>query len=175
MVNSLSEKLTVHCESLARLWIKKIRKAENLKTYNTLSDDELVRINSKVYKTLALWFDKEIDKNAIGAFFVNIGKERRTQGFAVSEVSYALFLSQKAVQEYIANENLLANSMALYSIMGLSSQVADFFYLGSYYMVKGYLEDTYIAMQKNEAISEEKLRTYFSDDFFFKDIDREHS
>jgi hypothetical protein len=175
MVNTLSDKLTLHCDNLARIWIKKVRKAENLRTYNALSDDELEKMNSRVYKTLALWFDKEIDKNAIGAFFVSIGKERRKQGFAVSEVSFALFLSQKAVQEYIANENLLDNSMALYTIMGLSSQVADFFYLGSYYMVKGYLEDTFIALHKNEAMSEDRLRKYFSDDFFFKDIDRDHS
>jgi len=172
MVNNLSETLAVNCDTLAHIWIKKVRKAENLKTYNALSDDALLKINSKVYRTLALWFQKEIDKNSIGAFFVNIGKERRKQGFAVSEVSYALFLSQRAVQEYIINENLVDTSMALYTIMGLSSQVSDFFYLGSYYMVKGYLEDTYLALQKNEDMSDEKLRTYFSDDFFFKDVDR---
>ena len=174
MVNNLSETLAVNCDTLAHIWIKKVRKAENLKTYNALSDDALLKINSKVYRTLSLWLQNENDKNSIGAFFVNIGKERRKQGFAVSEVSYALFLSQRAVQEYIINENLIDSSMALYTIMGLSSQVSDFFYLGSYYMVKGYLEDTYLALQKNEDMSDEKLRTYFSDDFFFKDVDRVH-
>lgn len=171
MVTNLSETLSINSETLAHLWIKKVRKAENLKTYNALSDDELLKINSKVYRTLALWFQKEIDKNTIGSFFVTIGKERRKQGFAVSEVSYALFLSQRAVQEYILNENLVDSSMALYTIMGLSSQVSDFFYLGSYYMVKGYLEDTYLALQKNESMTDERLRMYFSDDFFFKDVD----
>ena len=172
MPSRLSETLSLNSEHLARSWLKKIRKSENMKTYNEFPDEELIKMNSGVYRMLALWFQKEADKNSIGSFFVNIGKERRKQGFAVSEVSYAIFLTQRAVLEYFMNENVVDNSMALYTIMGLSGQVADFFFLGSYYMVKGYLEDTYLALQKNEDISDEKLRKYFSDDFFFKDTER---
>lgn len=169
MLKKIMDVLTLNPESLVRIWIRKIRKAANLKKYNSLPDEELQAMNVKLYKMLALWFEKEIDKNKIGSFFVDIGKLRRSEGFAVSEVTYALLLAQRSVLEYISNESTLDSSMALYNVLDLTNQVADFFFLGSYYMMKGYLEDTYVALSQDEAISEEVLKKYFSDEFFFKD------
>jgi hypothetical protein len=35
-------------------------------------------------------------------------------------------------------------------------------------MTKGFLEETYVALNSKEALSEELLKRYFRDDFFFK-------
>ncbi len=164
--------LTSKSEGIARIWVRKVRKAGNLKTYNSMSDDQLLEINVKVYKMLALWFEKEADKNKIGSFFVDLGKERRGQGFGVSEVAYAILLAQRSVLEYITNESMLDSSMALYNIVDITNQATDFFFLGSYYMMKGFLEDTYLALSREEAIPEEVLKRYFKDEFFFKDSGR---
>jgi hypothetical protein len=172
LLKGLMDILTSKSEGIARIWVRKVRKASNLKRYNIMTDDELLAINCKLYKTLALWFEKEIDKNNIGAFFVELGKARREQGFPVSEVSFAILLAQRSVLEYITNESVLDTSMALYTVIDLTTQVADFFFLGSYYMMKGYLEDTFIALSKDESMSEDVLRKYFSDEFFFKDSGR---
>jgi hypothetical protein len=169
LFKGLIDVLTLKSESLARIWVRKIRKASNLKTYNSMTDEELLGLNVELYKLLASWFEKEIDKNSIGAFFVDLGKARRNHSFAVSEVVYAMLLAQRSVLEYITKENILDTSMALYTIVDLTNQVADFFFLGSYYMMKGYLEDTYLALYNDEAVSEEVLKKYFNDDFFFKD------
>lgn len=172
MVNIIADRFALNCETLAQTWLKKVRKAENLRTYNEMPDAELIGVNSKIYVKLSLWFQKEIDKNQIGAFFVDIGKERKKQGFSVSEVSFALLLSLRTVQEYLMNEDIGEGSMKMYLLMNMSSQVADFFFLGSYYMMKGYLEDTYLEIQKNECLPEERLKAYFRDDFFFKETGR---
>jgi len=168
-LKAVSDILNMNCENLARLWIRKVRQSSNLHDYNSLNDAELEKMNSKIYRMLALWFEKEADRNQIGAFFVELGKTRQKEGFAVSEVSYALFLAQRSVLEYLTNENMIDSSMALYTIVNLTGQVADYFFLGSYYMMKGYLEDTYLAMGRDEAMSDEKLKKYFRDEFFFKD------
>jgi hypothetical protein len=165
---SLSATMNVNSEILAKQFVRKVRKATNLKKYNSMTDDAIIKINSKVYRTLGLWFEKEADKNQIGAFFVDVGKTRRKEGFPVSEVSYALYLSQRTVLEYL-NEYLSESSIALYNAVTLSNQVADYFFLGSYYMMKGYLEDTFIALNRDEAMPVETLRKYFCDEFFFKD------
>jgi hypothetical protein len=168
-MTNISDVLSVNSESLAKIWIRKVRKAPNLKSYNNLDDDALIKINSRIYRTLALWFEKEADRNQIGAFFADIGKSRRREGFAVSEVAYALFLAQRAVLEYLTTDYLNDSSLALYNAMNLSGQVADFFLLGTYYMMKGYLEDTFIALNRDESMPIETLRKYFCDEFFFKD------
>jgi hypothetical protein len=173
-LTAVSDILNMNCEKLAHLWIRKVRQSTNLRDYNQMNDTDLEKMNSKIYRMLALWFEKEADRNQIGAFFVELGKARQKEGFAVSEVSYALFLAQRAVLEYLTNENLIDSSMALYTIVNLTGQVADFFFLGSYYMMKGYLEDTYLAMGRNEAMSDEILKKYFKDEFFFKDSSQKY-
>jgi hypothetical protein len=41
-------------------------------------------------------------------------------------------------------------------------------------MMKGYLEDTYLAMGRDELMPEEKLKKYFKDEFFFKDSSQKY-
>lgn len=159
-------------EGVKRIWIQKVRNATNMRKYNSLSDDELLAINDDLYIKLAGWLDKEIDKNKVGAFFVDLGKLRRSEGYSVSEISFALLLAQRSVLEYLTNESLADSSMILYQMLNLSKEIADFFFLGSYYMIKGHLEDTYLALTKNQSMSDDTLKQYFLDDFFFKESER---
>jgi hypothetical protein len=87
-------------------------------------------------------------------------------GFPISEVIYALNLDQKAVIEYLMTEFAPENPMRMYQSMGALTQVAEFCLLASFYIAKGFLEETYTSMSGK--VSEELLKEYFKDDFFFK-------
>ena len=52
--------------------------------------------------------------------------------------------------------------------MEAADQVGDFFFLGSYYLTKGYLEDTFMRMRREQCLDDETLNRYLPDDFFFK-------
>jgi hypothetical protein len=54
----------------------------------------------------------------------------------------------------------------MYQAMGTITDVAEFFFLGCFYVTKGFLEATYMGMSDNNGISEELLKKYFKDDFF---------
>jgi hypothetical protein len=56
----------------------------------------------------------------------------------------------------------------MYQAMGALTRVAEFFLLGSFYATKGFLEETYTSMSSSDKVSEELLKKYFKDDFFFK-------
>jgi hypothetical protein len=169
-MTNLSDALSMNVDRIGQKWIKLIRKSENTKAYTAISDDELQNIATKIYKMLALWFEKEADKDSLGGFFVDLGKNRRRDGFGISEIEYALFLGQRAILDFISNENLDDTPMALYNALNVSRQVADFFFLGSFYMIKGFLEDSVVEINKNEHIPIETLKHYFTDDFYFKGI-----
>jgi hypothetical protein len=169
MFKSLMDVLLSKNEGIIRIWVQKVRNSPNLRKYNSLSDETLLNFNMDVYKILGRWIDRDIDKNLVGAFFVDLGKTRRKEGYPVSEVSYSILLAQRAVLEYLTNESIVDSSMVLYQILNLTKQISDFFFLGSYYMVKGYLEDTYLALNRDQSIPDEILKQYFTDDFFFKD------
>ena len=58
--------------------------------------------------------------------------------------------------------------MRMYQSMGVLTRVAEFCLLGSFYISKGFLEETYTSMNADDKVSEEMLKKYFKDDFFFK-------
>ncbi len=167
-MKNLADIVIEHSDNLSKQWIRKVRQAGNLKTYNALSGARLLEHSNQLHKMLCAWFDKEADKNKIGAFFVEIGKTRLREGFAISEVSYAIFLAQRTVLEFLTNDYLSDSSIAMYNALNLSGQVAEFFLLGNYYMMKGYLEDIFVSLNRDECLPVETLRKYFSDDLFFK-------
>ncbi|MDR0645283.1 MAG: hypothetical protein LBG05_10360 [Treponema sp.] len=164
----LIDTLTTKSHDFAVRWKGKIRKAEQLKHYNNLQDKQLIESQIGLYPVLARTLDRGIDRSLVGSFFVGMGKARMKDGYPISEIIYAVSLSQQTVIEYIMNEFLLDNPIKMYQAMGTVESVAQFFLLGCFYLTKGFLEATYMDMSDRDAVSEDLLKKYFKDDFFFK-------
>ncbi|MFA6507566.1 MAG: hypothetical protein WCT14_15805 [Treponemataceae bacterium] len=165
---TLIDGLNFQARSLASSWKDLIRKSPQLKHYIALGDDQLIDMNTEFYPVLARGIERGMDRNSIGAYFVRIGKERMRMGFPVSEVLYAVNLVQKTVISYLSNECMLDSSAQLYQLVDVMTRLSEYFLLGSFYLTKGFLEETYIHMNAKDAVSEELLKKYFRDDFFFK-------
>ncbi|MDR0878080.1 MAG: hypothetical protein LBN21_08515 [Treponema sp.] len=165
---TIIDTLNLKSRDFAVKWKNAIRKASQLKHYNALDDDTLIRADAPFYPLLARTLDRGIDRSLIGDFFVKLGKDRMRDGYPVSEVIYAINLSQQIVIEYLLSEYAPENAMQMYQTMGVVPKVAEFFLLGSFYLTKGFLEATYTTMSSNDKVSEEFLKKYFKDDFFFK-------
>jgi hypothetical protein len=164
----LIDNLKFKARGLAEFWKDLIRKNPHLKHYNELDDAALVDLNEDFYPVLAQALERGLDKNSIGAYFVRLGKDRMRMGFPVSEVLFSINLSQKVVVEYLMTECVMDNSMQMYQVVDVMTRISEFFLLGSFYMTKGFLEETYVALNSKEALSEDLLKRYFRDDFFFK-------
>lgn len=164
----LIDNLNFKARTLAEFWKDMIRGAPQLKRYNELTDEQLVELNADFYPVLSRSLERGMDKNALGAYFVRFGKDRMRRGFPVSEVIFSMNLSQKVVVEYLMTECVMDNSMQMYQVVDIMTRLSEFFLLGSFYLTKGYLEETYLALNDKEAVPEELLKRYFRDDFFFK-------
>ena len=164
----LIDTLNLKSRDFAVRWKGHIRKAPHLKHYNKMDDDTLIDINRPFYPLLARTLDRGLDRSLVGGFFVKLGKDRLHEGFPVSEVIFDFNLTQTVVIEYIMTEIAPDNPMRMYSSMGAVTRIAEFFLLGSFYVTKGFLEETYTGMRHYDKVSEELLKKYFKDDFFFK-------
>jgi hypothetical protein len=164
----LIDTLNLNARDFAVKWKDKIRKAPQLKHYADLSDEALVEADIPFYPLLARSLDRGLDRSVVGDFFVTLGKKRMQEGFPVSESIYAVNLAQQTVIEYLMNDFVLDSTVRMYQAMGAVSKVAEFFLLGCFYLTKGFLEATYTHMNTHDAVSEELLKKYFKDDFFFK-------
>jgi hypothetical protein len=164
----LIDTLNLRSRDFATKWKDAIRRNPHLRHYNNMDDGALIESDLPIYPLLARTLDRGLDRSLVGDFFVNVGKRRMHDGFPVSEVIYALGLIQKTVIEYLMTEFAPENPMRMYQAMGALTRVADFCLLGSFYISKGFLEETYTSMSSKDKVSEEFLKKYFKDDFFFK-------
>ena len=169
MVDSiLIDTLNIQARDFAARWKGLIRKSPQLKHYNSMSDEELIEINTKYYPLLAKTLDRGLDRVTVGDFYVKIGKTREKSAFPISEVIYGLNLAQQVVIGYLMTDFVLDSTVRMYQAMGIVNRVSEFFLLGCFYITKGFLESTYQEMSQTDNVSEDLLKKYFRDDFFFK-------
>lgn len=166
--HALIDNLNLRAREFASRWKDMVRKAPQLTHYHALDDNVLIEADAAFYPLLARTLDRGLDRSVMGEFFVGLGKNRMAEGFPVSEVIYAVNVAQKIVIEYVMTEFAPENPVRMYQAMGLTTKIAEFFLLGCFYLTKGFLEATYTNMNKAGSLSEEFLRKYFKDDFFFK-------
>ena len=164
----LIDTLNLKSRDFALRWKDSIRKSPQLKQFNAMDDSALIEADSRIYPLLARTLDRGLDRSLVGDFFVTLGKEYMRKGFPISEAIFALNLNQKTVIEYLMTEFAPENPMRMYQSMGALTQVAEFCLLGSFYISRGFLEETYTHMSSNDKVSEDLLKKYFKDDFFFK-------
>jgi len=164
----LIDSLVLKAGDFAIKWKNMVRKAQQLKHYNSMDDDTLIEIDKPIYGLLSRTLDRGLDRSLIGDFFVTLGKERMHGSFPISEVIYAINLAERIIIEYIMTEFAPESPVRMYQSMGVVSQVSEFFLLGCFYITKGFLEAVYTKMNVHDSVSEELLKKYFKDDFFFK-------
>lgn len=168
ILKSLELILAGNVPGIGRRWIDSIRAEPRLKALAALSDGELASVHAEILGKLARWFEKEADRNEIGSFFVILGKEYCAAGIPLSELSWALSLDRKAVTGFLTDEEDLEGAHRIYSLLEAVDRVADFFFLGSYYLSRGFLEETVFRMRQGDSISDELLAKYFRDDLFMR-------
>ncbi|MCL2878800.1 MAG: hypothetical protein FWF29_01020 [Treponema sp.] len=165
---ALIDTLNIKSRDFSVRWKELIRKTPHCKKYNDMDDISLVELNRPVYPLLARCLDRGLDRSLIGDFFVTMGKDRLHMEFPVSEVIFGINLTEKVVIEYMMADYASDNPVQMYQSMDAVTKIAEFFLLGSFYLTKGFLEETYTTMKGRDNISDELLKKYFKDDFFFK-------
>ena len=166
--HALIDNLNLKAKDFAVKWKNTVRKAYQLHHYNTLDDETLIETEIPIFPLLGKILDRGLDRTLMGTFFVGIGKTRMQEGFPISEIIYAMNLTEKVIIEYIVTEFAPESPVRMYQSMGVISNISEFFLLGCFYITKGYLEAVYTKMNANDKVSEELLKKYFKDDFFFR-------
>jgi hypothetical protein len=165
---ALIDTFNIKARDFAIKWVHKLRASPQLEHYKEMNDEVLIAAGAPIFPLLSQTIDRGLDRHLVGSFFVKVGKERVRGGFPVTEVIYGLNIAQKVVIEYIMTEFAPENPMRMYQSLGALTTISEFFLLGSLYVIKGFMEETYENMSGHDKATLEVLRKYFRDDFFFK-------
>jgi hypothetical protein len=133
----LIKMIEAHAEDLTREVLEDLGSNLLTPSYHRLSQDELHRRVYDVYHNLGRWLGDKSDA-AVEASYSALGRTRRAEGIALSEVVYALVQVKEHLRGYIRRAGLVDSAVELYQEEELNLMIGHFFDKALYYTVKGY-------------------------------------
>ena len=127
-----------NAEQLARRCVNRVRTHPATPTYHTYDEEELFKRAFSVYSQLGKWLSDETTKEDIRRVYAALGAQRRTEGFALSEVIQALMITRRVLWEKVENEGFLDTALDLHLAMRLSNHTILFFDRAMLFAAQGY-------------------------------------
>jgi hypothetical protein len=135
----LIELIEHHADDLTKNWIREVKKDPGTPTYAKYRDEnELYQRAFRVFNQIGKWIAKDASKDEIQKYWTDLGRQRRKEGFPLSEIVQSLFLIRRHLWQKVESEGLLDTAYDLYQAMELHNQVTMFFDRAVYHAACGY-------------------------------------
>ena len=132
--------IETHADELTRRWMKIVRVHPDTQTYRTFSDDKLCQRAFEVYSRLGRWVGSEAHHAEVEESYTALGAERFREGFRLSEVIAALWLTKRELWGFVLERGLLDSAVQLYQTLELYNSVVAYFDRAAFYTARGYEE-----------------------------------
>jgi hypothetical protein len=130
-----------NADALTRKWIDNVRSREELPTYRSYDERKLYKRAFSVYSQLGKWLSQDTTKADIARQYVALGKRRRQEGFALSEVIQALIITRRILWFKVQADGFLDDVINLRAGVDLNNSVVLFFDRAIYFVSKGFEKD----------------------------------
>jgi hypothetical protein len=128
-----------NADELTKCWMQSVRKDPGTPTYAKYEDEkELYQRAFRVFHHLGIWLSDDSHKDEIKHYWTNLGRQRRNEGFAMSEIVQSLHLIRRHLWEMVETEGLLDTAYDLYQAMELHNRVTLFFDRAVFHAARGY-------------------------------------
>ena len=134
----LVEMIERNADELAGRWLKDVRTRPETPTYHAFDPDALLQRVALVYSQLGRWISRETTQEEVEAYYVSLGIRRRKEGFALSEVMWALVMTRRHIWHKVLSDGFLDTSLELNQALELNNRVVLFFDKAAYFLCKGY-------------------------------------
>jgi hypothetical protein len=137
---SLVHLIETHADELTDRWLKIVRVHPDTQTYRTFPDDKLRQRAFEVYSRLGRWIGSEAHHAEVEQSYTALGAERFHEGFRLSEVIAALWLTKKELWGFVLEHGFFDSAVQLYQTLELYNSVVAYFDRAGFYTVRGYEE-----------------------------------
>jgi len=148
----LSDKLVGLIESNAEVisnrWLNDVKANPSTPTYARIDSEASLKRNLIILKQFGKWLDGIYDDREIRKFYRKLGRDRRTEGFEMSEILSAISLTRKYIWEFALSQRMWTSAIDIYSTLELERRMMLFFDRASYYAARGF-EDTNVSENKS--------------------------
>jgi hypothetical protein len=141
-----------NAESLAKRWLDIVRTHPGTPTFHNWDEGQLFTRVYKVYSYLGRSISDHTTREDIEREYIALGRQRFTEGFALSEVIQALIISRRVLWLKVEADGFLDTAMDLHLALDLNNKVVLFFDRAIYFTTIGY----------GEAVSAAQIKTSFA-------------
>ncbi len=125
-------------EQLGRQWLADIRESPTTASYAKVDPDKLSERATTALSQFSRWFSGHEADEEVAAFYYNIGRERRAQGFSNHEILGALTLLKKHIWMFAHSHSVWKRPIDVYRVLELNRRIVIFFDKAMYHTTRGF-------------------------------------
>jgi hypothetical protein len=149
-------------ETLAKTWVQEVKSSTYMQTYHKLEEDVLKKRGVLLYTNLAKWLKSGAKNEEVEDYFYNVGIERNQEGFPLSEVNYALYLEKKVFWSFVGWKEEVTSKFEVTEIIELMTLLNNYFDLGDFFIIRGYLEELFKNLDNALNYSKEDIENFLA-------------
>lgn len=127
-----------NAELIARNWLDDVSENRSTPGYHRFNRRLLVERVLTVTAHFSSWLTGSYGSNDIKSYYMDLGRERKSEGFALSEVVSALSLIKKHIWQFALSMGVWDKTMDIYIELELNRRINLFFDKAIFYTTKGY-------------------------------------
>jgi ADP-ribose pyrophosphatase YjhB (NUDIX family) len=127
-----------NAEVIAGRWMDDVRSNPTTPSYARFDKDSSLIRNGLVISQFGKWLGGYYSSEDISRFYTNLGKNRKKEGFALSELISALSLTRKHIWEFALSQKMWTSTMDIYMTLELERRMMLFFDKAAYHISRGY-------------------------------------
>lgn len=136
--NRLVELIEENSDHIAEVWMEDVRYNRSTPTYHVFDQQLLFHRIFLVMSHFGQWLGGSYHGQDIVSYYTNLGRERKLEGFGLSEVISALSLLKKHIWEFALARGMWHKTIDIYMILELERRTTLFFDQATYNVAKGY-------------------------------------
>ncbi len=127
-----------NAEIITKHWLDDVSTKKSTRTYAKFDPETSFSRNKRVTKQFGDWLGGTYSNKEIRKFYTSLGKDRRKEGFDLSEVLSALSLCRKHIWEFSLSQGMWNKPIDIYMVLELERRMMLYFDKASYFVSKGY-------------------------------------
>ena len=145
--NKLLHIIDSNAEVIGNRWLRDVRTNASTPTYKKFNPQTSFSRNKMVLAQFSKWLGGHYSSKELKDFYTQLGADRKTEGFALSEVISALSLTRRHIWEFALAHHMWNKTIDIYMTLELERRMMLFFDKAAYNITRGY------EMQKPKAKS----------------------
>ena len=130
-----------NADELTTSYVLAVSLDSRMPKYKGFDQREIYKRAFRVYSQLGKWISHETTKEEMREYWTGLGRQRRREGFPISEIVLSLCHIRRLLWEKVQSEGVLDTALDLYQALDLHNRVVLFFDRAIYFAAVGYEEN----------------------------------